>query len=178
MKKCIAILRGINVGGHRKILMVDLKLKLTSIGFIDVSTYIQSGNVVLESESNPESKIKELIQSNLGFSPEVLALTETEFNSAVINNPYQEHSGKVLEGKYVHFYFCKEMPSLNTEKLDAVASKTERYRLIDKVFYLHAPDGIGRSKMVTKIEACFGVPATGRNLNTVNKVQQMIQSKK
>jgi uncharacterized protein (DUF1697 family) len=81
------------------------------------------------------------------------------------NFPYQG-----FEGKFVHFYFCKEAPKIDKTKLLALTTETECYELIDNVFYLHAPDGIGRSKLVANIESCLGVPATGRNLNTIKKL--------
>jgi len=99
-----------------------------------------------------------------------LVLDSNEFTACVANNPYQ-----ALEGKSVHFYFCKNKPQINEEKLAGLLSSTESYQVVDKVFYLHAPDGIGRSKLVANIEACIGVAATGRNLNTVNKLTGMVK---
>ncbi|VAX41212.1 hypothetical protein MNBD_PLANCTO02-340 [hydrothermal vent metagenome] len=167
----IALLRGINIGGKNKIPMKELKALLEDNGYNNVQTYIQSGNVVFNNPQKPQSNIGELIKNNFGFSPEVLILSGNEFNSSVANNPYQEY-----EGKFVHFYFCKEKPKLNTEKINQVASDTEKYRLIGNVFYLHAPNGIARSKLVAGIEKCLGVPATGRNLNTINKLYEMVKN--
>lgn len=82
----------------------------------------------------------------------------------------------VFDGKSVHLYFCKEAPTIDKPKLNELASPTESYKLIDNIFYLHAPDGIGRSKLVTKLESCLGVPITGRNLNTVNKLANMVDN--
>jgi uncharacterized protein (DUF1697 family) len=169
MKTYIILLRGVNVGGKNLLPMKELSTALESDGFKNVKTYIQSGNIVLKSDKRPENKIAALIQQNFGFTPEVLTLSEEEFKSAISNNPYKEY-----EGKFVHSYFCKETPKQNTSKLESLVSDTERYKIIDKVFYLHAPDGIGRSKLVAKIEDCLGVPATGRNLNTVNKLEEII----
>lgn len=118
-----------------------------------------------------------MINSNFGFQPKVLTLSKKEFISAVSNNPYQEDKEhKKYEGKFVHFYFCKDLPKINAEKLEAVISKTETYKLKDKVFYIHAPDGIARSKLIVNIEKCLGVSATGRNLNTINKLNGMLQN--
>ncbi len=149
--------------------MKELRALLESNGFQNVSTYIQSGNIVLTAIQRPEKEIGTLIQNEFGFTPVILTLSKEEFKSAISNNPYKEY-----EGKFVHFYFCKETPKLNTSKLESLASDTERYKIIDKVFYLHAPDGIGRSKLVVKIEDCLGAPATGRNLNTVKKLEEII----
>jgi len=166
----IVLLRGVNVGGKNILPMKELCSLLEADGFEGVKSYIQSGNLVLKFAKNPESAIAKLIEANFGFIPAVLALNKDEFNAAVSKNPYQE-----VEGKFVHFYFCKEQAALNLKKLEGFASATEQYELIDKVFYLHAPDGIGRSKLVSKVEACLGVPATGRNLNTVRKLSELIE---
>ena len=100
-------------------------------------------------------------------------LTEDEFSLAFTNNPYQ---GSGYEGKFVHFYFCKDLPEIDTVKLKMLASDTETYACIGNVFYLHAPNGIGRSKLVANIEACLGVSATGRNLNTINNLMKMVRN--
>lgn len=171
MSKFIILLRGVNVGGNNVLPMKELSLFLEKLGFDNVRTYIQSGNIVLTSDKRPDDRIGASIQTKFGFAPEVLVLIEREFHAVVENNPYKEY-----EGKFVHFYFCKEPPTLDTNKLDALALESERYTLIGNVFYLHAPDGIGRSKLVAKIETCLGVPATGRNLNTVNKLSIMIEN--
>jgi uncharacterized protein (DUF1697 family) len=172
MKTYIILLRGVNVGGKNLLPMKELRTLLESNGFQNVNTYIQSGNIVLTASQRPENEIETLIQNEFGFTPVILTLSKEEFKSAVANNPYKEY-----EGKFVHFYFCMDTPGLNTTKLEGLASETERYKVADKVFYLHAPDGIGRSKLVKKIEDCLGVSATGRNLNTVKKLEEMMSLK-
>lgn len=171
VNKYILLLRGVNVGSKNLLPMKDLKIFLEECGFNDVKTYIRSGNIVLLSTANPEVKIRELILAKFGFLPEVIVLSESEFNSTVVANPYQEY-----EGKFVHFYFCKTTPKINSAKLEASLSETERYTVVGSVFYLHAPSGIGRSKLVANIEACLGVPATGRNLNTINKLNEIVRN--
>lgn len=176
MNTYVVLLRGINVGGKNLLPMKELKALLENHsiennGFKNVRTYIQSGNILLESSSNPEAEISAIINTNFGFQPKVLILTKEAFFSAVSNNPYPE-----FEGKFVHFYFCKNTPELDSKKLEAVISETERYELIDNVLYIHAPDGIARSKLIVNIEKCLGVSATGRNLNTVTKLSGMLQS--
>lgn len=171
MNTYIILLRGVNVGGKNLLPMKEFTMHLESSGFENVKTYIQSGNIVLISIKKPENDISELINTKFGFAPEVLALSKSEFNSAVSNNPYQKY-----EGKFVHLYFCKEKPKINATRLDKLTSKTERHKLVGSVFYLHAPDGIARSKLVADIESCLGVSATGRNLNTVNKLKEIVKN--
>ena len=150
--------------------MKALKATLQKAGFKNVSTYIQSGNIVLSSSQNPEEQIASLIKHEFGFHPAVLAITKTAFETATLNNPFQEY-----EGKYVHVYFCKDTPNLNAQKLASVVADTEECRLVGNVFYIHAPQGIARSKLVANVEKCLGVAATGRNLNTAQKLTQMLK---
>lgn len=171
MNTYIILLRGVNVGGKNLLPMKELKVLLDENGFEYVKTYIQSGNIVLMGTKNPESNIGALIQNQYGFTPEVLVLSKNEFISSVSNNPYQKY-----EGKLVHFFFCKETPKIDLAKLEKLTAETECYELIGNVFYLHAPNGIGRSKLVASIEACLGVSATGRNLNTINKLREMVKN--
>jgi uncharacterized protein (DUF1697 family) len=169
MKTYIVLLRGVNVGGKNLLKMKELKKLLEDSNFGNVKTYIQSGNIVLSSHQNPIDEIAELIQMRFGFTPKVIVLSESEFNTSVDHNPYEKH-----EGKYVYFYFCKAPPKIDSIKLEKYTSKTERHTLVDNVFYIHAPEGVARSKLVANIELCLGVSATGRNLNTVNKISEMI----
>lgn len=171
MKTYVILFRGINVGGNNLLPMKALKPLLVNLGYEQVQSYIQSGNVVLNSHSAPLKAISEMVSSNFGFSPDILTLEKKTFEKALAENPF-----KGFEGKTVHFYFCIKSPELDVSKLDALAAGNEKYKLKDRVFYLHAPDGIGRSKIVSNIEACLGSSATGRNLNTVLKLSKILNS--
>jgi len=169
VNKYIVLFRGINVGGKNLLPMKQLVPLLAKDGLEDVSSYIQSGNVVLTSVEAPKEAIKTVVLNNFGFSPEIFILDEAQFSNALSKNPYLS-----FEGKFVHFYFCHSPIKLNQEKMDKYLAGSEEYFINDKVFYLHAPEGIGRSKLIANIEKCLGQAATGRNLNTVNKVSAML----
>lgn len=171
MNTYIILLRGVNVGGKNLLSMKELKVLLEGSGFKNVKTYIQSGNIVLMAAINPEGDIATLIKNKFGFTPGIMVLSEDEFNLATSNNPYQKY-----EGKFVHYYFCKESPKVDAAKLEELTSESESHKLVGNVFYLHAPNGIGRSKLVANIESCLGVSATGRNLNTINKLKLMVKN--
>lgn len=170
MDTFLILFRGINVGGRNLLPMKSLVSVLEQNNYHNVTTYIQTGNVILQSNKIPDD-LSYLVETNFGFTPEVLVLTKDDFSRSVLNNPYTE-----FPGKEVHLYFCKELPTHNIEKINTVKSATENYQLIDKTFYLHAPDGIGRSKLVANLEKCLGVAATGRNLNTVNKLITLLDT--
>lgn len=172
MQQFIVFLRGINVGGNNLLPMKELVPLLAKNGFVDVFSYIQSGNIVLKSEHNPAAQIQDIVDKNYGFSPLVFALSQPEFSDCILNNPYIG-----FEGKFVHFYFCKNKISLAEEKVNKYAAGSEQFQVNGNVFYLHAPDGIGRSKLVTHIESCLGQQATGRNLNTIQNIHAMLNDK-
>jgi uncharacterized protein (DUF1697 family) len=169
-KTYIVLFRGINVGGKNLVPMKEMVVALEGRNYQNVLTYIQSGNVVLQSQSKPED-IGSIIQERFGFEPVVIVLEKSDFDAAVNKNPYRSPNGKDI-----HFFFCKDKPKLDTVKLQKYKSESEKYFVDGKVFYFFAPDGIGRSKLAAKVESCLGVAATGRNFNTINKLQQMAQN--
>jgi len=165
LKRYIVLLRGINVGGNNLLPMKALTPLLAAAGFANISTILQTGNIILDSEGDPAARIVALITQQFGFSPATMCLSGEEFKRVAQQNPYPD-----FEGKFVHFYFCQQAPSLDKEGLAALAKESESYQLIGNVFHLHAPEGIGRSKLVANIDKCLGVAGTGRNANTVNKI--------
>jgi len=171
VQKFIVLFRGINVGGNNLLPMKEFVLLLKQNKYESVSSYIQSGNIVLNSAKNPIIHIQSLVSKNFGFSPIVFTLDEPAFSISVLNNPYKE-----FEGKFVHFYFCKNNINLVHDKLGKYIAESEEYRVIGNIFYLYAPEGIGRSKLVKNIESCLGQIATGRNLNTINKISSMLKN--
>ena len=168
----IALFRGINVGGRNILPMKELAALMRECGYADIRTYIQSGNVMFSAPTTSDPDISRLIENKFGFKPEVLILSCADLEAAIANNPYSEAAGNQC-----HFGFCKSMPTdINTTKLNELKAPTEEFVVLDRVFYLYAPDGIGRSKLAAKIESCMGVPVTSRNLNTVNKLWGMVDS--
>lgn len=170
MDTYILLLRGINVGGKNLIPMKELKSLLLKQGFQNVTTYIQSGNVIFNSNTEPQN-LKPCIENTFGFEPELMLLKQDEFERMLSLCPFSSD-----DGKSIHFYICAETPRLNQDKLASYIASDEEYKIIDNVFYLHAPSGIGRSKLVANIERCLGVKSTGRNLNTILKLQALLQA--
>jgi len=173
-KRFIALLRGINVGGHNKLPMKELKALLEGMGCSEVVTYIQSGNLIFQHQATEPGPLAESIGVEIervyGFRPEVTLLAPVELETAIANNPFQTDPGKAL-----HFYFLKTPPALaGLEKLEALKSPSELFHLTPEVFYLWAPEGVWRSKLAAKVEACLGVSATARNGNTVARLQSML----
>jgi len=175
MATWIGLLRGINVGGNNILPMVELRSDLESLNLKNVRTYIQSGNVIFDSTakngSSLSKKIARLIEERHGFRPQVFLLNREALQAAVESNPFPE---AVSDPKTLHFTFLTEPASdPDLEALNDAKAPSERYELTDAVFYLHAPDGIGRSKLAASAEKHLGVVVTGRNYRTVNKLLSM-----
>lgn len=159
------------MGGKNLIPMKELVVLLEQNGFQNVKTYIQSGNVVFQAKQVSIARLGKLMTAKFGFKPEVIILEQSEFESSIQHNPYHP-----TDGKFAHFYFCSKAPEIDSAKLEKYVSESEEYKIKNKVFYLYAPKGIGRSKLVANIESCLGVPVTGRNLNTINKLREMLKN--
>jgi len=177
MKTWIVLLRGVNVGGKNKLPMKAFAAELETLGLSDVRTYIQSGNVVFrgpaQNADTLAAKIRGAILGKFGFEPAVLAIEAADFAAAAAANPFPESVGE-SEGRTVHLFFLAQAPKgTPRERLDAVRIPSERWRLIGKAFYLHAPEGFGTSKLATQAERILGVPATARNWRTVSTLMQM-----
>lgn len=176
MKIWIALFRAVNVGGKNKVTMVQLKSVFESVGCENVRTYIQSGNVVFSSNIRSKPKLQNVIadatESQFGFRPHVMLLSDTELQSAITSNPFPKATD---DPKKLHFYFLQGQPNpADVSSLDQLASNSEQYQIHGNVFYLHAPDGVGTSKLASSVERRLKVPATARNFSTVHKLAAMI----
>jgi uncharacterized protein (DUF1697 family) len=179
MKTYIALFRGINVGGKNKLPMKDLVATLENVGCRDVATYIQSGNAVFRSGEQDASllsgRIGTAIRERHSFEPQVLLLESDEMERAMRSNPFPEAES---EPKTLHLYFLAVPPERpDLDALEGIKGVRERFVLGDGVLYLHAPDGLGRSKLAANVEKLLGVPATARNWRTVRKVMEMAQQR-
>src|SRR5512140_2733934 len=159
MKTYIALFRGINVGGKNTLPMKELVALLDDLGCRNVKTYIQSGNAVFESEITDTSRLSSNIgieiKKRCGFQPFVLLLGIKEIRKAVTNNPFPEAEN---DPKALHIGFLASAPkNPDLKTLEGLRRTSERFRLIDNVFYLHAPEGIGRSKLAANTERLLGV---------------------
>jgi uncharacterized protein (DUF1697 family) len=176
MKTYLALFRGINVGGNNMLPMKELKALLEKNGCEGVRTYIQSGNVILNSSTSDAAslakKLSAAVAKSHGFEPRVLLLTRAELERAAAGNPFP---GAAENPQSVHLFFldgAPNKPDLNA--LEALKTKTESFALKDRILYLHTPDGLGRSKMAARAAKCLGVQATARNWRTVTTLLEMM----
>lgn len=175
MARYVALFRGINVGGRHSLPMKELKTLLEELGCQDVRSYIQSGNVTFATDRKDRKALAKAIGDRVerarGFAPKVWLLDAKQWRRAVENNPFPTDVGKAL-----HCFFLEgepEQPDL--QGLATHKSDSESFALVDEVFYLYAPDGIGRSKLVEKLGRYIKAPMTARNWNTVAKLSEMLE---
>lgn len=177
MPTYIALLRGINVGGHKKVPMERLRAMFEKLGFGQVVTYIQSGNVVFDAAKHPPQeltkKIEEKILAEFGFPASVITRTVEELGKAIRNNPFPKESK--ADAAKVHIAFLSQIPHADAvTKLEALATASEQLRHSGKETYLYYRDGMGRAKLTGGVlEKVLSVTATARNWNTVNRLHQM-----
>ena len=150
-------------------------MALATLGCENVQTYIQSGNVVFSSPAEAgdlSSSITQAIDKHFDFEPDVLVLAGERFRKIAAANPYAEAG---LDPKFIHVSFLASNPDdPDLDALENIKSSSERFGLDDGAFYLCAPDGIGRSRLASKVEQHLGVAATSRNWRTVCKLVEML----
>lgn len=176
MATWILLLRGINVGGKNRLPMKELVQELEALKLENIKTYIQSGNATFEASrqllEGLGDCISTAIESSRGFKPRCLILSAEMLEEAIANNPLPEAEA---EPKSLHLYFLASTPPApDLAAIEQAKAPSEAFQLIGKVFYLHAPDGIGRSKLAANVEKKLGIAATARNWRTVQKLWEMV----
>jgi len=172
----IALLRGINVGGRNRLPMAELRELFERAGCLEVRTYIQSGNVVLATgdgtaRAELAERLAAAVEAAKGFRPAVVLLTLDELAAAMEGNPFPKATA---EPNRLHLWFLADEPDdVDFDALDSLRTPSERFELSGRILYLHAPDGIGRSKLAARVERALGVEATARNWRTVDTLHEM-----
>ena len=179
MAKYISILRGINVGTGRKVLMADLKKLCEKMGLQNVETYIQSGNVVFElpqteSISEMETRLQQAFAEAFGFDIPVIIRTDEEWAESIANNPFWKEKDVNIDR--LHLTCLKKVPSTELlEKIKLFQFLPDRYEIIGKDVFIFCAAGYGTSKLVNSFfESKLKTPATTRNWKTVMKLHEMI----
>ena len=174
----VSILRGINVGGHNRIKMADLKVLYETLDFTNVRTLIQSGNVVfnsnLASPSELEARINDEIRIAFNFNVMVFIRTINELKEIIEHNPFCE----TYEDSKIHITFLSDCPkSPNFKVIDEVKDQSEEFRVSGREIYLFLPNGYGRTKLSNNFfENKLNVNCTTRNWRTVKKLFEMAES--
>jgi uncharacterized protein (DUF1697 family) len=175
----VSLLRGINVGGHKKIKMDRLRASLEALGLEQVKTYIQSGNIILKSAKLSTDalsrKIEAIILSDFGHSVSVISRTASEIEQVVALNPFLKPPG--IDPEKLHVTFLSAAPAPATLKqLEAFNAAPDQVLWAGKELYFYLPNGTAQSILMKKpIDRILGVVTTTRNWRTVHTLRQMCE---
>lgn len=178
-RKYAALLRGINVGGNKKVPMAELRTVLAGLGHTDAQTYLQSGNAVFTTSAKKTAQtlareLETAIEAHFGFRVPCLVVDGAYLHAVAEACPFPAAE---LEGKQLHATFCSEQPAESRfASIDGPEYLPEEYRVGDRVIYLYAPNGLGRSKLaeaLAKPAVVKGLDVTTRNWNTVAKLVEL-----
>jgi len=173
MNTYIVILRGINVSGKNILPMAELRDLLNGLKFENIQTYIQSGNIVLNSGLSKEeviARIKDEIKKQFNYDVPVLIRTIEEWEKAIANNPYPTENHKI-----VSFTFLSEVSPKTTIEVDI--KNDDVYTILNDMVYMYCPDGFGRTKLTNNLfEKKLKVTATSRNYRTTMKLLELAKS--
>ena len=176
MPTYIAMLRGINVSGHKIIKMEQLRAAFVALGFSNIKTYVQSGNAVFEATNNSAAalsgKIEQKIVDDFGFSVPVMIRTPKEMTEVIKRNPI---TLPAIDTSKLHVTFLSDVPSKKAlEQLQALTVEPEQLCAIGREIYLYCPNGYGKTKLSNAaLEKKLSVGATTRNWKTVNTLLSM-----
>ena len=166
----MALLRGINVGGNRKVPMADLRALVEAAGGTDVQTYIQSGNVVFEhaqlTDDTLRDELEQRLEAAFGFTVPVILRRAGAWDAVLKGNPFPDDDPTRL-----HVSFLRDEPARGaTDGIDRERFAPEEFALHGREVYLYLPDGLGRAKLPAALTRVIGTPDTARNWRTVLKL--------
>lgn len=179
MGKYVAILRGINVGGRRKLPMSELKALFQELGFSEVKTYIQSGNVIFNAEGTKEAEISKAVENAIferyAYEVPVICRTAEALQQSINKNPFFEDA--VAEIERLHLTFLKESPEKQQlEKLKEQNFYPDEFVVKDKDVFIYCSGRYSDSSLSNSFfESKLKVPATTRNWKTVLTLSELVE---
>lgn len=172
----VALLRGVNLGGHNKLPMAELRAALTDAGFADVATYIASGNVVLRADACEPERVSAVIADRFGLDIAVVVRTADQIRAVLAANPFAAEAE--AEPKSVSCFFTSNPVDAGAlDGFDRSRYEPDRVAAAAGELFGHYPEGMARSKLTNAVlDKVAGGPVTARNWNTVIKLGQMVDA--
>jgi uncharacterized protein (DUF1697 family) len=173
-----ALLRGINVGGNKKVPMAELRAMTAKLGFDDPKTLLQSGNLVFSAKSQPMAKLELLLENatkkHIGVECSYLLRSAAEWEKIVAANPFKAEAK--ADPSHLAVTFCREVPTASAlSLLRAEIRGKEDFEAVGRELFAWYPDGMGNSKLALALSKNrLGTICTARNWNTVMKVSALL----
>lgn len=180
MQTYISVLRGINVSGHRVIKMDALKKSYAELGFTNILTYIQSGNVIFQFKKSEHLKIENMIKNKIsdeyGFDVPVIVKDAKDLKNVIKNNSFLNN--KNVDLSKLHVTFLSAIPAKSeVKRIKEIDFSPEEFIICDDIIYLYCPGGYGNTKLNNNFfENKLKVKATNRNWKTVNELCKIADS--
>ena len=175
MTRYIALLRGINVGTAKRVAMPELRTMATGLGYTDVATHINSGNLLLTTDEDAETvrtRVEQAIEDTFGLHSDVVVRSAAELAAALAANPFPDG-----DPSQVTVAFLSEPPSADAEqRMAALATGDEPFAFVGHEVYVRYGHGQADSRLAAKFATLLGVGATVRNLRTTTKLVELSQS--
>jgi len=179
MKKYVSVLRGINVGGHRKILMADLRSLFSGLGFLNIETYIQSGNVLFDSNKNQSCSelaniIQEKIKTVYNYEVPVIVIKAESLTPIINNNPFADG----VNINQLFLTFLSEKPKADKViEMNKLSFSPDKFEVKESLIYGYFHGKFHQTKISNQLfEKKLKVSATTRNWKTVLKISELILS--
>ena len=179
MAVVIAMLRGVNVGGHNKIKMEELRALCKTLKLRDPCTYVQSGNVIFATDESDMSalakRLQKAIEGRFGFLPDVVLRTAAEMRETIARNPFAK--GRDIEpSKLLVSFLASEPGQAARDEALKIKTEPEELRIHGREAYIYFPNGMARPKMSwPAIERVLKTRGTGRNWNSVTKMLEIAE---
>ena len=181
MPVVICMLRGVNVGGHNRVKMDDLKKLCTSLKLRDPQTYVQSGNIVFSTDERDLDKLRKSLESAIhkkfGFHSDVILRSAKDLREVVAGNPFAKRKD-IHPGKLLVTFFSADPGEAARKQARAIKTDPEELFIEGREAYVYFPNGAGRSKLNwSLIPKTLKVQGTARNWNSVTKLLEMAEKK-
>jgi len=173
----IALLRGINIGPHKRVKMDKLRASCEALGFDKVQTFIQSGNIMFQAAKLASTaiskKLEDRILKDFGFPVDVISRTREEMGKIIQNNPWVKERG--IDPARLHVAFLSDVPTAEAvKKLESLTIEPDKVHAAGREIYFYFPNGVsGSSLWKHPLDRVLSIPVTMRNWNTVNALYQM-----
>lgn len=179
MSVVISMLRGVNVGGHNKIKMEELRALYKLLKLRDAQTHVQSGNVIFKTDERDIGVLTKRIQSGIerkfGFRPEVIARSCKEMRAVVAKNPFAARRG-IDPSRLLVTFLAGEPAREAVEELMRIEMEPEEWRIEGRELFVYYPNGMARPTVPwVKVEKTLRISGTGRNWNSVTKMLEIAE---